>query len=73
MFVGPLGLSVGLVLAYFTITNVNSIARLCGINLFPTDSFGVEAIPTVTLPGDLILISGDPARAGDGELGEGER
>lgn len=57
LFVGLLGLSVGLVLAYFTITNVNGIARLFGINLFPTDSFGVEAIPTVTLPADLIMIS----------------
>ena len=57
-YIGVLGVGVGLITSYFTITWINTIARTLGVDPFPNDSFGVDRIPTHTLPLDIYLISG---------------
>ncbi|HYF52179.1 MAG TPA: FtsX-like permease family protein [Planctomycetota bacterium] len=61
LFLGSLGLIVGLWKSFLVINNINSLADfifwLLGIRIFPTDSFGVDAIPAVTLPIDVVVIS----------------
>ena len=57
LFIGCLGVLAGLIISYFFIGHVNTIANACGIDPFPNDSFGVVKIPTRTLPWDVYLIS----------------
>lgn len=57
LLIGVIGLALGLLGSYFFIANVNAIARFFGIDLFPTESFGVDRIPVHTLPHDIWLIS----------------
>jgi len=57
LLVGLAGLALGLLISFFFIRNVNPIARWFGLDLFPTESFGVDKIPAVTLPYDVTLIS----------------
>src|SRR5260221_5539326 len=53
LLIGVLGVVSGLIISYFFINNVNPIANFCGIDPFPTDSFGINKIPTHTLPLDV--------------------
>ncbi|MFH0937767.1 MAG: FtsX-like permease family protein [Planctomycetota bacterium] len=58
LFIGVVGLLVGLIISYFVIQNINLIAAVFGVDPFPTESFGPEKIPTHILPWDIMLISG---------------
>ena len=60
LFIGLTGLIVGLALSYFIVGDINSIAnfaKMFGIDPYPSDQFGVERIPHVTLPFDIVVIS----------------
>jgi ABC-type lipoprotein release transport system permease subunit len=60
--IGLAGLLLGLVMAYFLITNVNwvisFISEMFHIQIFPADLFGSNRLLTRTLPIDVIIISG---------------
>ena len=58
LFIGVSGLALGLLGSYFFISYVNPIALFFGVDPFPADSFGLNHIPTHTLPSDVLMISG---------------
>jgi lipoprotein-releasing system permease protein len=60
-FIGMTGLLVGLALSCFVVGDINGIADFLktwfGIDPYPSDQFGVEKIPHVTLAFDVVVIS----------------
>jgi lipoprotein-releasing system permease protein len=57
LMIGGIGLICGLIVSYFFINNVNAIANFIHFDPFPNAAFGVDKIPTRTLPQDILVIS----------------